>query len=338
MRHATRPPLERIAELDRAIRAGQYPNAGSVAERMELSPRTIQRDIDFMRDRLGAPLAYDARRRGYRYTDPTYRLPFWTLTEGELVAIFLAERVLRQWGGTPYGPDLERAFRKMTAALGEAVTIDLGELGAAFSVRATAEAPFDPALFRNLTGAVLHRRRVVLDYDSATSGRSQRAIDPYHLAQVDGSWYLVGHCHLRGEIRMFAPGRIRALEVTEETFAPPEGFRIEEYLAGSLAVLRGGPGEVYRVRLRFTGSAARYVAERVWHPSQVAEHRTDNELVLAMELGHLREVERWVLSWGPDCEALEPPELRERIQAALERTLTNYRSPPGPRRHRRARS
>src|SRR5689334_2543797 len=129
MRTATRPPLERIAALDRAIRAGRYPNASTLARELEVCPRTVQRDIDFLRDRLGAPLAFDARPNGYVYRDPTYRLPHLTLTEGELVALFLAERVLQQYRGAPYGPDLARAFRKVTAGLGEHVTVDLGHLG-----------------------------------------------------------------------------------------------------------------------------------------------------------------------------------------------------------------
>lgn len=336
MHRSTRPPLQRIAELDRAVRAGEYPNAGSVALRLEVCRRTIQRDLDFMRDRLGAPLAFDARRRGYYYADPSFRLPFWAVTEGELIALFLAERVLRQWRGTPYGPALEQAFARIVAGLGEAVTIDLGELADAFSVRTTAEAPFEPATFGALATAVLRRWRVVLDYDSASGRRRQRTVDPYHLAQVDGQWFLIGHCHERGAVLMFAPGRIRAITVTEESFAPPAGFRIDEYLGQSLGVLRGVDGEVHRVRLRFTGAAARYVEERTWHPSQTIVRRADGSLELTLELSHLREVERWALSWGAECEVLEPAELRDRVRVGLEQAAAHYhrparRSRPAPR-------
>lgn len=123
---------------------------------------------------------------------------------------------------------------------------------------------------------------------------------------------------------MFAPSRIRALEPTGETFDRPDGFRIDEYLAGSFAVLRGEAGEAHRVRLRFTGAAVRYVAERRWHPSQVAEPTPEGSLVVAFALSHLREVERWALSWGADCEVLEPAELRERVACALARAAAAY--------------
>jgi len=152
-------------------------------------------------------------------------------------------------------------------------------------------------------------------------------VDPYHLASVDGQWYLVGFCHLRGDVRMFAPGRIRALEVTGATFEPPADFRIDDYLARSFAVMRGGEGEEYRVRLRFTGEAVRYVRERTWHPSQAIEADPGGGLILSLTVGHLREVERFVLSWGSDCRVLGPSELRDRVARNLAAAHEYYLQP-----------
>jgi proteasome accessory factor B len=311
MRTATRFPLERLSALDRAVRAGEYPNASTLARALEVCSRTIQRDIDFLRDRMGAPLVFDTHRNGYAYSDPNYQLPLFTLSEGELVALFLAERVLQQYQGTPYGPDLARAFAKITAGLRDKVTVDLSHLGALHSFRTTAPLVFDPGVFRDLAGAIRRHRRVVLRYWTASRDEeSQREVDPYHLASVDGQWYLIGYCHLRDDVRMFAPARIRALAVTETTFDLPTDFRIEEYLSRSFAVLRGGTGELHRVLLRFTGAAVKYIRERRWPCSQVPEPTADGAVLLRLEVGHLREIERWALSWGASCEVLEPEELR----------------------------
>jgi predicted DNA-binding transcriptional regulator YafY len=297
MRTATRFSLERIASFDRAVRAGEYPNAGTIARLFEVSRRTLQRDIEFMKDRLGAPLIFDEKQQVYAYADPGFRLPTVPISEGELLALALAERVLRQYRGTPYAPDLARAFKKVTNGLTDRVTIDLGQLADSFSFTATAPEPFDPGVFRDLAAAVRDRRRVVLRYWTASrEEETRREVDPYHLARVDGHWYLVGFCHLRGDVRMFAPSRVRSLGPTGVTFNPPDGFRIDEYLARSFCVLRGAQGEVHRVRLRFSGEAVKYVRERTWHPSQVLEPTADGGVVVGFELGHLREVERWALS------------------------------------------
>jgi predicted DNA-binding transcriptional regulator YafY len=129
---------------------------------------------------------------------------------------------------------------------------------------------------------------------------------------------------------MFHPARVRSLAPTDTTFTPPAGFRIDEYLRNSFGVLRGREGESHRVRLRFTGEAAKYVAERTWHPSQVLERPRNGEVVVGFELGHLREVEKWALSWGADCEVLEPDELRDRVVRAVTSAAARYAGSKGP--------
>jgi predicted DNA-binding transcriptional regulator YafY len=135
MKVAARPPLRRLWALDQMIRSGRYPNAGAAARELEVHPRTIYRDLDFLRDSWGAPLAFCHRHNGFYYTDRDWALPLLRLTEGELVALFLAERLLQEYQGTPHAAALASVFRKLTAALPEEVTLDLGHLDAAYSFR-----------------------------------------------------------------------------------------------------------------------------------------------------------------------------------------------------------
>ncbi|WP_337174370.1 YafY family protein [Paludisphaera sp.] len=319
MRKATRLPWERFVALDRAVRSGAYPNARTIGEELEVCRRTVLRDVEFMRDRLGAPIAFDRARNGYYYTEEGFRLPAVEMTEGELLALVLAERAFRQYRGAPFGPDLARAIRKLAEGMGDAVTIDLGDLAEGCSFRVTAPEEIDAGLFHALATAVRERRRLAMRYwTPSRDEETTREVDPYHLACVDGRWYLVAHCHARGEARMFAPARIRAVAATGATFDRPDGFRLDEYLAGAFGVFRGRAEESHRVRLRFTGEPARYLADRTWHPTQAAQRGDRGELDLCFELGSLREIERWALSWGPDCEVIEPRELRLRVVAAAE--------------------
>jgi predicted DNA-binding transcriptional regulator YafY len=172
MRLSSRPPLARLATIDQALRSGAWPNASTLARELEVSPRTVQRDLIFLRDRLRAPVEFDATRNGYRYTEPDYRLPFFRLSEGELVALFLAERVLRQVRGTPYEQDLQRAFARLTELLPDAVSVNLAALAEGLSVTPTAVTTQDVDIFRTLSAAVLGGRRLQLDY--WTAGRDER--------------------------------------------------------------------------------------------------------------------------------------------------------------------
>ena len=160
-------------------------------------------------------------------------------------------------------------------------------------------------------------------YSASRDEETEREVDPYHLANVDGDFYLVAFCHSRLSVRMFLPARIRSVEPTGATFEPPAGFRIDHYLADSFAVLRGD-GESHHVRLRFSGEAVRYVRERLWHPSQALEDQPDGSLVLAFTVGHLREVERFALSWGADCRVLGPEPLRVAVARNLVLASAQY--------------
>ncbi|MGE3818124.1 MAG: helix-turn-helix transcriptional regulator [Isosphaeraceae bacterium] len=328
MRTAVRFSLQRIAALDRAIRAGEYPNARTIARALEVGHRTVQRDIEFFRDRYGAPLAFDQRRNGYYYTEPDYSIPLLRLTEGELVALTVAERAFRFYQGTPYAQNLANAFDKITAGLTELVTVDLSQIVEGSSFRSSTATGIDPVLFREFESAIRVRSRLVLRYYSASSDEeTNREVDPYHLASVDGQWYLVAYCHRRGEVRMFAPSRVRSFAPTGTTFEPPLDFRIDEYLAASLSVLRGTEGESHRVRLRFTGEAVKYVRERTWHVSQTLRETSDGAIVLGLTVGHLREVEKFALGWGASCEVLEPRELREKLARELAAAARLYLGP-----------
>lgn len=325
MRHATRPLLERIAVFDRLVREGKFPNTTRVGRELECSPRTIQRDIEFLRDRLLAPLEFDRGRNGYYYSEPGWTFTHVPLTEGELFSLFLAERILRQYRNTSFGPDLARAFERLAAGLTDAVRLDLAYLDGSFSFHGTDNVPFDPEDFAALVRAVRQRQRLRIEYwtfsRDAVGGRE---VDPYHLASLDGVWYLIAYCHERRQILMFVPGRIRALAATGARFERPEGFDIEGYLADSFGVLRSSDGAIHTVRLRFTGMAARFVGERTWHRSQLLEPSGDNAIIATYRLGHLRDVEMWALSWGAECEVLEPEELRARVIGSLECQLKRY--------------
>ena len=122
---------------------------------------------------------------------------------------------------------------------------------------------------------------------------------------------------MRKGIRQFVPGRIRAIELTDDSFTRDETFDINNYLSGTMAVFRGDGSLSQRVRLRFTGSAVNYARERRGIRAKSLRRRLDGALELSFTVSHLREAERLVLTWAPDCEALAPEELRESVAKAF---------------------
>lgn len=307
-RHA----MARIYAIDRRIRAGDCPNAAALAAELEVSRRTVERDLEVMRDRLGAPLDFDRRRCGYRYLDSRWQLPPVAFTGGELLAVFLGTRLLQQAAGTPYEEPVRSAIEKIRTLLPAGVTVDLGLTGQVISFGVEplrGDGVRVAEVFRALEEARrLHRTVSIRYYTASRDDTGERDVDPYHLHYKDGAWYLIAYCHRRRGVRTFALDRIEHLQATLRTFAPPVGFNVATYLADAWALEKGE--RATEVAVRFAPRQARYIRERVWHPSQRIEKLRDGGLILRVTVSGLGELKRWILQWGAEAEVLEPADVR----------------------------
>lgn len=319
---ASRPPLERMLQIHQALQAGEYPNAVKLGLALEVSPKSIQRDIEFMRSRMGLPIAYHPQRYGFHYTEEVNAFPSLQVTEGELFALLAAEKSLQQYRGTPFEKPLVSAFRKISQSLPDTISISWADWDSTLSFRTTAEPLVDLPVLDQLSRAAAQRQQLVLEYrkpGSKTKGFEERLVDPYHIANVNGEWFLFAYCHLRRSIRTFAPVRVRAVRHTGVKFVRPRGFSIEKELRNSFGIL-SGDREV-SVRIRFLESVADYIREKRWHPSQKLRECDDGSVELTMTLSSLTEVQRWVLGWGGAAVPLEPQELVVGVRAAARRLL-----------------
>src|ERR1017187_9144854 len=131
----TRPPSDRMRRIHEGIKGGKYPNAVTMGKDLEVVDRTVKRDIEFMRDRYGLPIAYDEERYGYYYTKPVDRFPVAAMTEAEMFALLVADKAIAQYHGTPFQKPLRIAFRKLTGQLDGREQYSLENLGLALSFR-----------------------------------------------------------------------------------------------------------------------------------------------------------------------------------------------------------
>src|SRR6516225_9950284 len=101
MRHShARPPLARMLHIHQSIQSGAFPTASVLAAELEVSAKSVHRDLEFMRDRLELPLEFDFHRHGYHYTEEVSAFPAIQMTEGEVFALIVAEKALQQYRGT----------------------------------------------------------------------------------------------------------------------------------------------------------------------------------------------------------------------------------------------
>lgn len=309
-----------MLRIHQAIQAGEYPNATRLSAEIEVVVKTIHRDIAFMRDRLGLPIEFDTKRNGYHYTGEVSSFPSLQLTEGELFALCVAEKALEQYRGTSFEKPLLSALRKMEQSLPDTISINLGELGKAISFRTRAEPILNLETFDALAQATAQHQQLELAYRKAgTTTPEPRIVDPYHLANINGEWFLFAFDHLRKDIRTFVPTRIQSVKLTGKTFQRPQGFSLEQRLRDSFGV-HSGEGR-YEVVLRFVPQVADYIREKRWHDSQQLRERKDGGVELRLKLSSLIEIERWVLSWGENARVIQPAELVASVRRAARAIL-----------------
>lgn len=304
----TRPPLDRMMQIFEALKAGDFPNRVRLAQDIEVTTKTIQRDIDFMRDRFRLPIEFDSSRQGYHFNKPVDKFPMAELGEAELISVFVAQKALAQYQGTVFEAPLRSAFEKLTSSMDGKLTVSWADLDTAISFKPVESSPVDPLIFRSVAEAVRKRRVLRFAYHKLESkGHEARRVEAQHLACVGGKWYLIGWDLARRGWRNFVLTRMKSVEVGAEQFESKRPFKIDDYLKNSLGIFTGKGN--HHVRIKFDAWSARLIRERQWHPSQSIQELTGGELELRLTLSSLAEIEPWVLSWGVHARVLEPKEL-----------------------------
>ena len=316
----SRPPLERMLRIHHALQSGGFPNASTLALEIEVATKTIHRDIEFMRDRLNLPIEFDSAKNGYHYTGEVSAFPTMQITEGELFALVVAEKALQQYRGTSFEKPLLSAIRKMEQALPDTISLNLADIEQTISFRTRAEPILDLKIFDALAKAVAQRRQLELVYRKPGQQKTEaRVVDPYHLANINGEWFLFAYDHARKDIRTFVPARIQSVKATGMTFERPQQFSLEKRLRDSFGV-HSGEGE-FEVVIRFNARAADYVREKKWHESQQLRELKGKGVELRLKLSSLAEIERWILSWGGDAKVMKPRELADAVRKSARAIL-----------------
>src|SRR3954468_10933002 len=184
----SRPPLERMLKIHDELRRGTMTNCTKLMRTLEVSRKTIVRDIAFMRDRLDLPIEFDVQIQAYRYTHPVNALPTVHVTEGELLALLVAQRALQQYRGTPFHRQLEIAFEKLAGGLRDRISFSPADELRAVSFKNIGLGKTDLAVFNALSTAVLRQEEVTFAYRKpGDQKQSERRVHPYHLANRENS-------------------------------------------------------------------------------------------------------------------------------------------------------
>ncbi len=310
---------ERLLAFDQLLKNNQYPNCTSFAADWEVSTKTAQRDIDFLRDRMHAPVEYDALHRGYHYTEPTFMLPAVQMNEGELAALLMGSKMLEAFQGTPMADKLTAVFNKLSALLPDNITVRPEELFTHFSFSAPPAMPISSNVWKNVVQGLETQRMLEIKYRN-WKGEATHRVAPIHLANLQGDWYLFVQFEGFDNFRQIALSRIQSIKLLQKKSDIKGAFNAKKELADTFSRF-AGENKPFRVTVQFDTEIADSVLERQWHPKQEVKIQKDGRVEISFDTKGDLEIKRWIMAFGRHAKVKSPTWLKEQIRDEAKKML-----------------
>ncbi len=302
-----------------------------LAEELECSKRTVQRDLAVLRE-AGFPVDYDERdfgKRAWKLSPNFLRTGELILSVTEMVSLFLSRQLLAPLAGTQFGDGLASTIEKIKALLPAKALRHFEGLDETLMVKTIPRHDYSAHddQIRILNEAIRQNRIVRLRYHSAhTDTTYDWRCHPYGLVLYGTGLYCVGYVVERQAVRVLKVERLLRAEATDEHFERPPDFSLQDFLLGSFGVYT--PGRPVRVVARFTGWAARNLREVQWHPSQRIVREEPGAVLAEFTLRDTTEFKRWVLGFGRHAVVLRPRALASELAEELAEAIAQYRAAP----------
>jgi predicted DNA-binding transcriptional regulator YafY len=320
--------LERQWKIIQALIASKRgKTAQELADMVQGNLRSVYRDLEVLQT-AGFPICNEKvdGKKAWAVMDTfKHSIPI-PLDMPELMALYFSLDMLRAMHDTVFYESLESLFQKIKATLPPESTEFLKNLQKALCVDQKQYRQYGKLknIITGINDAVIHSRSINIIYFALSKkSRTKRAVDPYRIWFINGTFYLVGYCHLRREVRTFALDRIRNIESTDNRFIIPDDFDFNDFMKGGFGAYCGGIPE--KVRITFASEIAGYIEEKIWHESQKITRTMDGSIVFEATVAVNEELENWVLSWGAKARVLDPVTLRTRIASEAEKMLAFYK-------------
>jgi len=319
---------ERFYRIDQLLNDKKIVPFSLLVEKLEVSRATIKRDLEYMRNRLNAPIVWDREEGGYRFAGreggaAQYELPGLWFSAQEVHALLTMQHLLMglDTGGL-LGPHIAPLLARLRALLG--TTDDTTEeIHKRIRVLGMASRRMALDHFAVVGSALLRRKRLLIShYVRARDETIEREVSPQRLVHYRDNWYLDAWCHLRNDLRSFAVDAIRRAEIIEQPARNVPEKTLDFVLGAGYGIFSGR--KVAWARLRFTPERARWVSLEQWHPRQKARFDKDGSYLLDVPFSDSRELVMDILKQGPGVEVLGPAALRKDVAAQLQKALEQY--------------
>ena len=296
---------------------------------LEISRATFKRDLDYLRDRMNAPIVYDRSMGGYRFDKPNagdkIELPGLWFSEKEATALVLMQHLLANLDTSGLlSPHIAPLMDIVDGILGQS-EVSAKELRKHIKVFGMSARKNVLENFEEVGVSLLKRQRLQLSYYSKGKNElTERAVSPQRLIYYRDNWYLDAYCHFRKGLRSFAMDGIRTAHVLEDKATEVPEKELHENFAESYGIFSGKATQ--RAKLRFTPEKARWVSAETWHGQQVSSFDKDGNYTLEFDYNQDPELVMEIMKHGDGVEVIGPASLKSKVRAELEKALKKYAS------------
>jgi predicted DNA-binding transcriptional regulator YafY len=298
----------RVYKIEMLIRNRGHVSFKALLDELEVSPATLKRDLDYLKDRLGAPIEYDRHLNGYKfgaeYRGQKHELPGLWFNERELYSLLMAHQLLSELDSDGVisrhlQPLLDRIHQMLGADESEARS-----LLKRIRIVSAARRPVPGQFFELVAEALLKRRRVHLRYLTRGRGEvSQRDVSPQRLVHYKSTWYLDAWCHTREKLLRFAMDAIEEAKSLDHRAKDLALKTVEAELDGGYGVFAGK--HPHLATLRFSAEAAQWVSREAWHPLQQGQWSPDGSYLLTLPYTDPKELAMDVLRHADQVQITE---------------------------------
>lgn len=313
-----------VALIGLLKRGGRPLHIADISRELGVSERTVYRDIGDINECYQGFFYIQYDDRGYHLSQAAYMPPIH-LTDEELGSLrAVAESTAMS---TPHGQRVRQAVSKIISVHEE--TAGQLRLEDRLSVSPTTVRDLvDWKILKRVEDAIRDRAQLRIRYYSFHSRETRsRVVEPYVLTFRKLAWYVVGLSCGHGEVRVFRAGRIQKMARTGRHYDIPSDFSVDEFFRASWDVFTGTPE---RIELSFSTHIAPLITEVQWHPTQELKAKRDGSVLFSADIPISPEVKSWILSWGSDCEVLEPQSLRKDLAEESQKLRKIYEKTDPP--------
>ena len=317
---------ERFYKIDALLHANPVVAIERFLRELEVSKATFKRDIEYMRDRLNAPIEWDRGEGGYRYASgpkaSQQSLPGLWFNASEAYALLMMQSRLSEMQHGLLGPHIEPLKARLRAVI-ESGNHPVGDVESRVKLLNVAARQVPVKNFEVVAAALLSRQRLQISYYSRVRDDvGEREVSPQMLIHYRGNWYLGAWCHKQEAMRSFSMDAIQqAVVLTKNSKSVPKK-ELDGFIGQGYGIFSGS--KVQWAKLRFSQERARWVARELWHPQQKATEHPDGSLTLELPFTDMRELSMDIVRQGRHVEVLEPQALRDEVKVELQKALGVY--------------